>query len=211
MRFWARPIFLKRLFPLLLLSICLSPLLFLSGKTQVARAATCPPDGCKIYLPAVIKYVDQITNGDFEMGAVAWKEFSALNYPIILSAPGELQKPPHSGSWAAWLGGIDGETASIDQDIYVSAARPYLQYWQWIVSDETNCTKDEAKVLINAAALTQENLCLATNTNAWEQHSIDLTVYAGQVVNLKFWGSTDPTVGTISSLYLDDVSLQVAP
>ena len=210
MRFWARPIILKRLSQLLLLSICFSPFFFMSGKTQAARAAACPPEGCKIYLPAVFKYVDQITNGDFEMGAVGWKEFSAQNYLIILLST-ELQKPPHSGAWAAWLGGDDEETASIDQDIFVSAVRPYLQYWQWIVSDEANCSNDEAKVLINAAVLAQENLCLATNTNAWEQRSIDLNAFVGQIVNLKFWVSTDPTVGTISSLYLDDISLQVTP
>lgn len=211
MRFWPRRFCLKLLVPLFFLFIILSPFQSYRTHAQWGSTTACPPEGCKVYFPAIIKYLDQISNGNFESGPVAWKEYSAQNYFIILSAPGELQIPPHSGSWAAWLGGENEETASIDQNIVVSATRPYLHYWQWVVSDELDCSRDEVAVLIDAIILTQGNLCQATNTDAWEQRTLDLSPFAGQVVNLKFLVTTDTTAGTISSLYLDDISLEVSP
>lgn len=162
-------------------------------------------------MPLLLKYIDQVSNGDFESGPTAWKEYSFLNYPIILQTPGELQKPPHSGHWAAWLGGLDGETASIDQNIYVSSARPFLQYWQWIVSDDQNCSNDEAEVLIDALVLSHFNLCQSANSLNWEMQTLDLSAYSGRVVNLKFLATTNAGENTASSLYLDDISLQGSP
>jgi hypothetical protein len=196
---------------IILLSFSLVPSQFLPGSSEAARAAACPPDGCKIYIPLSLRYIDQVSNGNFENGPTSWREYSFLNYLIILKAPGELQKPPHSGSWAAWLGGDDGETASIDQNVYVSSSHPFLQYWQWIVSDDPDCSKDEAEVLIDALVLAQFNLCQSVNTLNWEMQRIDLSAYTGQLVNLKFLVTTDAIGGTTSSLYLDDISLQGSP
>ena len=203
---------LKYLLPIFLLCFSLVTSQSLPGASETARAAACPPEGCKIYLPLSLRYIDQVSNGDFESGPTAWEEYSFLNYLIILKAPGELQKPPHSGAWAAWLGGDDGETASIDQNIYVSSARPILHYWQWVVSDDPDCSKDEAAVLIDSLALSHFNLCESANTLNWEMRTINLSAYIGRLVNLKFLVTTDAVGGTtISSLYLDDISLQGSP
>lgn len=202
---------LSLLLPLILLCFSLVPSHHLSISSKAARAAACPPEGCKVYLPLSLRMIDQVSNGDFESGPAAWREYSFLNYLIILKAPGELQIPPHSGSWAAWLGGDDGETASIDQNIYVSAAHPTLQYWQWIDSDEPDCSKDEAEVLVEALVLLHFNLCQSSHAPLWEKRTLDLSAYSGQLVNLKFLVITDAVVGTISSLYLDDISLQGSP
>lgn len=201
------------IFALLLLALCIYPaqLKLPLFAVQSSRAAVCPPEGCKTFLPAILRYIDQVSNGDFESGPVSWREYSALGYFIILRNPGELQISPHSGSWAAWLGGADGETASIEQSIFVSAVRPYLRYWEWIVSDEPNCSKDKAQISIDMVILVQMNLCQATSTLDWQVRLLDLRAYAGQVVNLRFLVTTDTALDTQSSLYLDDISLQVAP
>lgn len=206
---------LSLLIPIFLLSISLAPSQSLPGLPEAARAAACPPDGCKVYLPFSLRVVDQVSNGDFESGPTAWKENSALGYYIIYPYPGEPRVSPHSGSWEVWLGGIDGgigeETASIDQNIYVSSVRPFLQYWQWIVSEDPGCSKDEAEVLIDSLVLLHFNLCQSTNTVNWEMQTLDLSAYSGRVVNLKFRVTTAASETTSGSLYLDDISLQGPP
>jgi hypothetical protein len=199
------------LLPIFLLSFSLVPSQSLPGLPEAARAAACPPDGCKVYLPLSLKFIDQVSNGDFESGPTAWKEYSALGYFTIYPYPGEPRISPHSGSWEAWLGGIEGETASINQDIYISSARPFLQYWQWIVSEDPDCSKDEAEVLVDSIVLTRMNLCQSSINTKWEMQILDLSAYSGRVVNLKFLATTDAGESTISSLYLDDISLQGSP
>jgi hypothetical protein len=202
---------LSLLLLLILLCFSLAPSHPLSFSSEAARAAACPPDGCKVYLPLSLRFIDQVSNGDFESGPAAWREYSFQNYLLILKAPGELQIPPHSGSWAAWLGGVDEETASIDQNIYVSAAHSGLQYWQWIESDEPDCSKDEAEVLVDALVLLTFNLCQSNSVPIWERRTLDLSAYSGRLVNLKFQVTTNAVMGTTSSLYLDDISLQGSP
>jgi hypothetical protein len=197
--------------PVFLLSLSLVPFQSLPGSSEVARAAACPPEGCKVYLPLSLRFVDQVANGDFESGPTAWQEYSALGFFIIYPFYGEPQKPPHSGSWEAWLGGGAGETASIDQNIFISTTRPLLQYWTWIVSDDPDCSKDEAKVLVNSILLSHMNLCQSASNEKWEMQTLDLSGYAGQSVNLKFLVTTDAGEETISNLFLDDISLQGSP
>jgi hypothetical protein len=202
---------LSLLLPVFLLSFSPVPSQPLPGSSEAARAAACPPDGCSIYMPLLLKYMDQVLNGDFESGPTAWNEYSASGFFTIYPYPGEPRIPPHSGSWEAWLAGIEGETASIDQNIYVSSARPFLQYWQWIVSEDPDCSKDDAEVLIDSLVLLRFNLCQSANSSNWEMQTLDLSAYSGRVVNLKFLATTDADESTISSLYLDDISLQGSP
>jgi hypothetical protein len=68
----------------------------------------------------------QIVNASFEDGSdVGWTDSSALGYDIILI---ERDLPagvlPHSGSWAAWLGGDNNELASIEQEVTITTATP---------------------------------------------------------------------------------------
>lgn len=205
-----RPL-LSLLLPIFLLSFSPVPSQPLPGSPATAMAAVCPPDGCSIYMPLLLKYMDQVSNGDFESGPTAWKEYSVLGYFAIYPYPGDPKIPPRSGSWEAWLGGSEGETASIDQNIYVPSARPFLQYWQWIVSEDPDCSKDQAEVLIDSLVLSHFDLCQSANSSNWEMQTLDLSAYSGRVVNLKFLATTDADERTISSLYLDDISLQGSP
>jgi len=59
------------------------------------------------YLPLVsgrAPSVNRVVNGDFEQGAVGWQQSSAYPGDLILDLVA-LALRPHSGQWAAWLGG----------------------------------------------------------------------------------------------------------
>lgn len=165
------------------------------------------------YLPLVSKgygWGSGIKNGDFEAGPVAWAESSALGYDVIVDG-GYLPTYvlPHSGSWAAWLGGADGETAYIEQRVTVSPAAPYLVYWRWIESNDTCGGADVAKVLAGGAAVETFDLCADTDTGGWQRHAVSLGSYAGQSVLLRIRVQTNGS--SLSNLFVDDVSFGAYP
>lgn len=117
----------------------------------------------------------------------------------------DLPVSPHSGSWAAWLGGDDNEIAYLQQSVYVPVERPYLAYWHWIYSYDV-CGYDFAYVRINGNTVHQYDLCDSSNTNDWALRVINLSAYAGQTVQLQVRVETDDSVP--SSLFLDDFAFQ---
>ena len=112
---------------------------------------------------------------------------------------------PHSGSWAAWLGGDNDETAYIQQQVTISAGAPYLTYYHWIASADF-CGYDFGEVLINGSPIDYYDLCTSTTTGGWVKHSLDLSAYAGQSVTLQIGVETD--FSDNSNLFVDDVSFQ---
>jgi aminopeptidase S len=148
----------------------------------------------------------QVANGDFESGSTDWVESSLLGYPLIMrSTDLPVGIVPHSGSWAAWLGGDNGELAYLEQMVTIGAQAPVLGYHHWIDSADT-CGWDFARVRVNAVQVSTYSLCLQSSTGGWTRHTIDLARYAGQTVLLRFELSTDGSHA--SSLYLDDIALQ---
>jgi hypothetical protein len=161
----------------------------------------------KINLPLIMKGVitspSTLLNGDFEQGAgVGWEEYSALGWDIILSS-GSLPVTPHSGNWAAWLGGDYGEDSYISQNVKVNAGDSYLHLWYWINS-VMPCGLDYGYVMINSSNLQSWDLCDSTDTGGWVELILDLSAYAGQTVTLKIRATT--TFVSISNLSIDDVS-----
>jgi hypothetical protein len=149
-----------------------------------------------------------VCNGNFEQGATCWTEYSSHGWDIIINSgfPGGLT--PHSGSWAAWLGGGNNEIAYVQQQVTVPVGSYYLAYYHWIASADT-CGYDFGGVLVNGTVVDVYNLCSSQNTNGWVKHVVNLSAYAGQTVTLQIRVETD--VSNNSNLFVDDVAFQSSP
>lgn len=163
-----------------------------------------------VFLPVMLKTYQQVPptpllNGDFEAGRTAWSESSLKGWPLIVHAGEPNMIPPHGGEWAAWLGGGHNEYATLQQTAQVPVSAPYLGYWYATFSQDT-CGFDNGWVKINSVTLKTHPLCQAQATGGWVKQVLDLTAYAGQVVQLQFGASTDASL--LSSLFIDDVAFQ---
>jgi C1A family cysteine protease len=167
-----------------------------------------PPGERKhLYLPLVTRSYGGLTNGDFEAGSTGWIEYSSHGWPLILNSgfPGTMS--PHSGSWAAWLGGDENEIAYIQQQVAIPVNKPYLHYWHWIGSDDS-CGYDLASVRVNGTSVATYDLCSSSNTGGWVEQVVNLGAYAGQSVTLQLYVQTDSSLN--SNLFFDDASLQAS-
>jgi hypothetical protein len=162
-----------------------------------------------VYLPSVIRnwpptQLPGVVNGDFEDGPTGWTEYSTHPWDLIVrDFPSSVT--PHSGSWAAWLGGENDNESYLEQQVTVPPGGPYLAYWHWIRSSDL-CGNDLGGVLINGSTVEQYDLCLSQNTGGWAKHVVDLNAYAGQTVWLRIRVETNSLL--MSSLFVDDVSFQ---
>lgn len=167
-----------------------------------------------IYLPLAAKNWDpqeavgKIENGDFEDGPVVWTKASTKGFDLIIDQGFPSGVAPHGGDWAAWLGGGYDEDSSILQQVTIPTSTPHLHYWHWVSSVTDSCERDRAEVWVNGTRLEYYALCLAENTGGWQEYSVDLSVFAGQSIELKIHVETYPD--TFSSLFVDDVSLQAS-
>jgi len=162
----------------------------------------------RIYLPLVMRYypsLDPIVNGDFEDGPVVWEEDSLGLYPIVVDQA-YAGLVPHSGSWIAWLGGASYELAYLQQMVTIPSSRPYLHYWHWIASSDSICSAGRALLKVNGTDVKTYPLCTDSNTLGWVEQVVDLSAYAGQLVQLRF---SIETVGSAGNWYVDDVSLEL--
>ncbi len=147
--------------------------------------------------------LEDIPNGDFELGHIYWQELSSSDWPLIYYQEDAIVDA-HGGEWLAWLGGWTLETSLIQQEVTIPTDRPVLDYWHWIFS-EHECGHDVARVRLNGTAVDQYDLCDTVNTGGWVQHTVSLAAYAGQTVMLGIEVQT--TESTFSSLFLDDLTL----
>ena len=168
--------------------------------------------GFQIFMPLALHdyaaTVPSIINGDFESGSTAWTKSSSHGSSIIVNAfPSGVTA--HSGSYAAWLGGANNDTSYVQQQVTISAGNPYLVYWHWIASSETDCTYDFGKDLVNNSIVDTYALCQSNGTGGWVKHSVNLSAYAGQSVTLQIRAETDSSIN--SNLFVDDGTLQANP
>ena len=145
-----------------------------------------------------------LPNGDFEQGHETWIEYSNLGYPLIRYYD-ELAIAPHSGKWAAWLGGSANNIEQLGQTVLVTPDRPYISFWLWISSID-HCNFDFAYIFVGEDQIDKHDLCYDHNTNGWVQTVYDLRAYSGQTVDIIISVDTDPSYN--SSLYLDDFEFQ---
>ncbi len=171
--------------------------------TLSPRTDLTPTASYSSFLPLVTT-PPPITNGDFELGPVAWGTFSSNGWPLILDSS-ELLVPAHSGSWAVWMGGDLNEDAILWQLVKVPTSDAILRYWHWIASEDV-CDNDVAGVAINLDEVVDAFwLCDDNNTGGWVERSVDLGLYAGQTVELDFVAFTNGSLN--SNVFIDDVSL----
>lgn len=166
------------------------------------------PSDYQLYLPLVFNSYSSaglpLLNGNFE-GTGGWTEYSAQGWDIITHEDDINGVNARSGSYLAWLGGDNNETSYIQQQVTVPASTPYLIYYNIIGSNETQCNKDAAGVLVNGTVVSAYGLCSATNTGTtWTKRSVNLSGYAGQTVMIQIRVETDGA--TLSGLLVDDVS-----
>jgi hypothetical protein len=162
-----------------------------------------------VFMPLVVKGNGEASpmNGDFEQGpGVGWQEFSTHGWDIIMDSA-SLPFPPHSGSWATWFGGGNDETSRLYQQITVPTSAPTLTFWYWIWSEDYS-GYDYGYVLIDDVPILQFDLCADQQTGTWVRQDLDLSAYAGQVVDLEFQVVTDGSLN--SNLFVDDVSFDGA-
>lgn len=165
----------------------------------------------KTYIPFVAR-IASILDGGFELGSAGevWSIFSTNGDGLIYQA-GSLGNgmAPHGGSWAVRLGGMDDETAAIQQTFQVPPNAHAFTYWRRIVSSDTFCAAeyDSATIWINdSEALDSFNLCTGTAEAGWVKQSVDISAYRGEQITLKFEAITDSEL--VSSLYLDDFQIE---
>jgi uncharacterized repeat protein (TIGR01451 family) len=168
----------------------------------------------RLYLPVVFKNLvnqseepNPIQNGDFENGQDgSWIEDSSNGYDLIVEGFAPTAVVPHSGDWGVWLGGANWEISSLTQDVTVPSGNPTLTYWIYLASQESTCSGDIGKVMVNGSNLESFYLCTSTNTGGWVQHSFDLSTFAGMNVTIEFYASLNGANN--SNFFLDDVAIE---
>jgi hypothetical protein len=176
-----------------------------AATTTATPAASLTPSPTPANLPS-------LKNGDFEAGPNGdWTELiNNVASPGGLIVRSEPFMTPRSGDYVAWLGGFYNQVHALSQPVTLTGPGPlYMQFYYRIASNETICTVDTARLLVNNAPLATFNLCSAENSTGWERATVDLGTYLGQAVTLRFEGAFDER--TSSSFYVDDVSFVRTP
>lgn len=152
-----------------------------------------------------------VANPGFESGPVTWQQTSARNVQQICTGTscGAAIPTPHAGSYLAWMGGVNYETAELRQTLTLPAGQPVrLSFWQRITSTDY-CYYDYAYVRLVTGATTRTlktiTLCSVPSNGVWSNTQLDLSAYAGQTVTLVFRTTTDGS--RISNFFVDDVSV----
>ncbi len=154
---------------------------------------------------------NSILNPGFEQGRTVWTESSKVGKVLVCDGTSCGASPvlPRQGSWWAWLGGVNADTAELQQTLTVPAGKTaYLTFWHQVKSSDT-CRNDKAYVEVKSGKATKTlmtiNLCGTTNTTGWVKNQIDVRAYTGKTITLVFRAVTDGSVA--SSWLLDDLSL----
>ncbi len=146
-----------------------------------------------------------ITNGGFEQGSAGWSQSSSHGYALIYNRTSDFLIPTHTGSWVAWLGGDNYESAVLSQSgLTIDSSASTLWVWYSIYSND-DCGWDYGYVRVNSDLLYTWDLCTATASKTWKALSLDLSSYVGQTVTLSLSATTDQ--GYPSDLLIDDVGL----
>ncbi len=162
----------------------------------------------KQYLPvlwnvAVAPPTNPFLNPGFEQGQVAWTEYSSGGWDLIWQAA-STPVAAHNGSWLAWLGGDDYETARLSQTITISGTAPYLRFWYYSASEDV-CGYDYFRIKVNGTGIYEFSLCSNNNSNGWVQVVLNLAGFVGTNKTVMFEVTTDGSLN--SNLFLDDVSM----
>jgi subtilisin family serine protease len=154
--------------------------------------------------------VDQLQNGDFEAGALAWTEASQLDFDLICAESNcGVSLVPASGGYLAWLGGANRERAEITQRVALAAGERATLRYRYQTESEDACGYDYGYVQVSvdgvAETLKRFTLCQSAEVLTWQEDLLDLSAYAGREITLSFLSTTDYLYR--SSFFVDDVAL----
>lgn len=178
-----------------------------------------------VYISLILKSYAPFCNGDFEQGTSCWS-FGGMERHTVSTAM------PHGGSQSALLGGdksvyncegglpID-DSAWMEQTFNVpDEGSPELSFWYRLYSyhqPEHGMRVDSFEVKVGGATVFEDILNWATvrgcdlpapNDRGWRQETLDLSVYRGKTIALRFevWNRGHEWYNTWA--YIDDISLQ---
>lgn len=166
----------------------------IGSQPTVAPTPTIEPTIAPTQTPLSSKLVK---NGNFEQGHVVWTEEPGQ---IIITQSVPIH--PHSGTWVAMLGGPN-VNESLSQSVAVpNRSSVQLQFYYQLESEASE-VRDTADVVVNGGVVDSIDLVSFRNTNGdWKLRTVDVSVYAGQSVQLGFSVSTTEP----SMIYIDDVA-----
>lgn len=155
---------------------------------------------------------DLIVNGDFEQGqGIGWEEWSTNYFDLVVdeNAYGGTV-PPQSGTHLAWLGGANYEESFLWQEVTLPAGQNAVVDFSFWIESSDYCGYDWFIVYAFDGSyyyqLGYASLCARNNTNGWVAASVDVTAFAGQTIDILFYGYSDSVYP--SSVFVDDVSLE---
>ena len=147
-----------------------------------------------------------VKNGGFESGATSWTQTTG----VINNDSGEAA---HAGSYKAWLDGYgSAHTDYVRQSIAIpaTATKATLDFFMHIdTAEPTTTAYDTLSVQVITSAGKYVTLASWSNMNAaagYQEHTVDLSAYIGQTVQINFYGVEDSTQQT--SFVIDDVSVK---
>ncbi|GAA3439912.1 hydrolase [Kutzneria kofuensis] len=140
-----------------------------------------------------------LANPGFESGTASWSGNARI---------GSVEAP-HSGSADALFDGTGTTTTNTEsQTVSIPAGcSASLSYWLHIDTAEPTSTKYDT-LTVAVGSSTVASYSNQDAASGYQQHSVDLSAYAGQSVTIKFTGSEDYTKQT--SFVLDDTALTVS-
>ena len=148
-----------------------------------------------------------VKNNSFESGTTSWTQTSG----VINNTASE---PAHTGSYKAWLDGYgSAHTDYVRQSITIpaTATKATLDFFMHIDTAETTTSTvyDTLSVQVITSAGKYVTLATWSNLNAatgYVEHTVDLSAYIGQTVQINFYGVEDSSSQT--SFVIDDVSVK---
>lgn len=145
-----------------------------------------------------------VKNSGFESGAASWSESNNQ----IIGQWGSYE-PTHAGSYDAWLDGYgQSHTDTLSQSIAVpSGCHAQLSFYLHVDTDEYGSTPYDT-LQVKAGTTTLATYSNANAASGYTKHTIDLSAYAGQTVQLTFTGTEDASLQT--SFVLDDVTTNLS-
>ena len=168
---------------------------------------------------------DPLVNGDFESDekdGTGWCMLSqGVGVDLVEDAANlPMLEGPHSGSWAAWLGGYEPGIAGVDELFQIitlpsGTTTATFACWMFIAGEETDPVAydflhyrvlDQSGDTVLADAAEYSNL---DYNNQWAlfSHSVDISGFAGQTVRVYLRAEVDEYENT--NFFIDDCSFEV--
>ncbi|NUR30825.1 MAG: hypothetical protein HOV83_34085 [Catenulispora sp.] len=184
-----------------------------TGNFAVQSTWSNQDQGCKIAVPVQpggCQGQNLLDNPGFESGDTAWNDTSN-----VIVQPSQFGDSAHSGTWAAWLDGTgQSHVDTLAQQISIaSGCTVKLSFWLHVTTAETGTVAyDKLTVqVLDSAGNVAGTLAGYSNTDAaagYQQHSFDLSAYAGKTITIRFTGTEDTNLQT--SFVIDDTALTVS-